>query len=160
MSESLYTPPQSVVLESVLASRWKRLWASLIDGATLLAILVPIIIFTGGFSGLSEGVRPSSAYSILIGAISIAAFFFINANLLIKSGQTWGKKIVKIRIVDLNDEIPTMKKHLLKRYAAYFLPGQIPVVGQLIGLLNILMIFGNQKRCAHDYIAGTKVVEV
>jgi len=43
-----------------------------------------------------------------------------------------------------------------------FLPGVIeavPYVGGLFGLIDILFIFGDERRCIHDLMAGTKVVE-
>jgi uncharacterized RDD family membrane protein YckC len=55
--------------------------------------------------------------------------------------------------------------------------GQVPSAGRLIGLryvlnsflgriipfyafVDVLLIFGNERRCIHDYLAGTKVVEI
>jgi uncharacterized RDD family membrane protein YckC len=29
----------------------------------------------------------------------------------------------------------------------------------LYGLIDVLLIFGSERRCIHDYLAGTKVVE-
>ena len=164
MSDNLYAPPQSELVEIIdnkyaTASRWKRLWASLIDTLTIMVVTVPVMILTGGFDGVSEGVGPSLSYNLLMGAIGLIIFFAININLLIKSGQTVGKLALGIKIVDLNGEKPTFNQHLVKRYAVFFLPGQIPVVGQLISIANVLFIFGKQKRCVHDYIAGTIVVD-
>jgi uncharacterized RDD family membrane protein YckC len=39
------------------------------------------------------------------------------------------------------------------------LPGQIPVVGQIFSFINILFIFTKEKRCIHDLVAKTKVVQ-
>ena len=36
---------------------------------------------------------------------------------------------------------------------------QLPVIGAILGLVNILFIFGPEKRCLHDYIAGTRVIK-
>lgn len=163
MSENIYTPPQSELVEEsnasiALASRWKRLWASILDSLVIALITVPFMYFTGGFDGAADGVQPSLEYSLLVGVIGMVVFLLINAKLLIKNGQTIGKKILGIKIADLNGNLPTIKKHLLKRYAAYFLPAQIPIAGPFISIINILFIFGKQKRCIHDYIAGTKVI--
>ena len=35
----------------------------------------------------------------------------------------------------------------------------VPVLGGLFALADILAIFGEERRCLHDRIAGTKVVE-
>lgn len=163
MENDIYTAPQADLANessenSDLASRWKRLWASMLDSLTILAFTLPAMYFSGGFADISEGKEPSFEYNLMIGALALFVFLIINFQLLAKNGQTIGKKLLGIKIVDLNGDLPTMKKHFFKRYAVYFLPGQIPVAGQLISIINILFIFGKQKRCGHDYIAGTKVV--
>ncbi|MDQ8201235.1 RDD family protein [Pelagicoccus enzymogenes] len=142
-----------------LASRWSRLGASLLDGLIIMVFTVPTMYFTGGFDGIHEGVQPSIGYNLAIGLLGFVVFLLINFKFLKNDGQTVGKKIVGIRIVDLAGNQAILGQHLLKRYAVYFLPGQIPLVGQFFSVVNILFIFGNQKRCIHDYAGGTKVVE-
>jgi hypothetical protein len=44
------------------------------------------------------------------------------------------------------------------RYLVFSLISQIPVAGGLLSLLNILFIFGKERRCLHDRITGTKVM--
>lgn len=165
MDNDIYTAPQAELVDpsnenNALASRWKRLWASMLDGLIMLAVILPTMYFTGGFDGMSKGVQPSFEYSLMITTLGIVAFIIININLLVNYGQTVGKKVLGIKIVDLDGNLPGMKKHLLKRYAMYFLPDQVPVVGQIFSMINILFIFGKQKRCIHDFVAGTKVVMV
>ena len=36
----------------------------------------------------------------------------------------------------------------------------IPIAGPLFSVVDLLMIFGRERRCLHDYIAGTRVVKV
>ena len=36
----------------------------------------------------------------------------------------------------------------------------VSLLGLLAGTVNILFIFGKQRRCLHDRLAGTKVVDV
>jgi len=140
------------------ASRWKRLWASLIDGLIMMLIVMPVMYLTGGFDGVSEGIQPSFGYSLMLGLFGIAVFIVINGKLLSKNGQTIGKRILGIKIVTLSGELPGIKKHLLKRYGVYFLLGQIPIMGQILSLINVLIIFGKPRRCGHDFVAGTAVV--
>lgn len=164
MNENNYTPPQPEFISNTnsgvtLASRWKRLCASLIDALIQFAILLPVMFFTGGFSAITRGVKPSLGYNLLMGVLGIIVFFVIHGKSLAQSGQTVGKKALNIKIVDMNGNLPTFKEHLVKRYAAYFIPSQIPTVGQFINIINILFIFGKEKRCIHDLIAGTKVID-
>jgi uncharacterized RDD family membrane protein YckC len=47
---------------------------------------------------------------------------------------------------------------LLIRYGVYFAGNFIPVIGPLFGLVNVLFIFGEERRCLHDLAANTIVV--
>jgi len=163
MDNDIYTAPQAELVDpssenNALASRWKRLWASMLDGLIMSTVTMPVMYFTGGFDGISKGIEPSFEYSLMIAGLGIAVFIIINIKLLVNNGQTIGKKVLGIKIVDLEGNLPDLKKHLLKRYAVYFLPGQIPVGGQIFSMINILFIFGKEKRCIHDLVADTKVI--
>ena len=35
----------------------------------------------------------------------------------------------------------------------------VPFVGPLVGLIGILFIFRDDRRCLHDHLAGTRVVQ-
>ncbi len=116
--------------------------------------------FTGGFDEISQGLAQQSLlYTLVMGIFGFIVFGAINLNFLIKSGQTIGKKALGIKIIDMDGKLPTLKKYLLKRYAAFFLPPQVPMIGQILSLVNVLFIFGQQHRCLHDLIGGTQVVK-
>jgi hypothetical protein len=36
----------------------------------------------------------------------------------------------------------------------------IPFIGNFVNLADALFIFGEEHRCLHDHIAGTKVISV
>ena len=154
-TENIVTIPDD---EYNTASRWDRLWASLIDSLIMMVVVIPVMYFTGGFDGISEGVQPSLWYSLFMSLLGIGVFFLINWKLLSVSGQTIGKRTMGIKIVTLTGDLPGVKEHLLKRYGVYFLLGQVPIVGRFLSIANALVIFGKQKRCGHDFVAGTKVV--
>ena len=163
MQENYYSSPQSQVLDNTpthaaLASRWSRLWASLIDSIIMMLVLIPLMIVTGGFEGVAQGIEPSFTYNLIMAVVGIVLFVIVNGALLIRHGQTVGKRLVKIKITDMNGMRPTLNNYLA-RYAVYFLPGQVPIVGQLFSIVNILFIFGESKRCLHDHAGGTKVVQ-
>ena len=164
MDQDIYAPPKSELVDATqetlenLASRWKRFWASIVDMLTITAVTVPVMYFTGGFENISQGTQPSTTYNLLIGLLGILVFIALNTKLLVEKGQTIGKAVLNIKIVNHEDNDKITKKQLLKRYATYMIPGQIPVAGQLFSLVNILFIFGKPRRCLHDHIANTKVV--
>ena len=143
---------------SNLASRWIRLWASIIDAIILMLITIPILYFTGGVEQIRDGIEPTFLYSSLIGLAGLLGFYLINIKLLLTKGQTVGKKVLDIKIVDLNDNLPK-KIHLFRRYFIYFIPTYIPVIGAWLSIIDLLFIFGKEKRCVHDLIGKTKVVD-
>jgi len=142
------------------ASRSNRLWASLIDGAIMMVFILPVLYYTGGLDDLSLNVKPSFVYSMLMALFGILLFVLINGRLLAEKGQTIGKRAMGIKIVTLRGELPDVSEHLLKRYGFYFLIGYIPFIGQTLSLINVLIIFGDERRCGHDYVANTTVVNI
>lgn len=165
MSENNYATPEAdlsvdVSDEIVLASRRRRFFSSIIDGLIIAVVTVPVMYFTGGFEGIMEGAKPSLMYTILIAVLGIVIFLVINAGLLIKHGQTVGKNMLGIKIIDSDSDAAVTISQLLKRYSAYLLVGQIPFIGPFLAVVNILFIFGGKKRCVHDIIAATKVIKI
>jgi len=80
--------------------------------------------------------------------------------LLAREGQSWGKKQMNIRIVRYDTgEIPGLGRLVGLRYFVNMLPEFIPFLGTIYRLVDFLLIFGEERRCLHDLIAGTKVVE-
>lgn len=162
-NNNFYSSPQSQIIDAeqqhqaALASRWARLGASLIDTIIMMLFLFPLMFMTDEWDGIQQGIEPSLTYNIMIAIAGIVIFAVINGVLLARYGQTVGKRLLKIKITDMNGQRPTMNNYIV-RYAVYFLPGQIPVVGQIFSLVNALFIFGNSKRCLHDHAGGTKVV--
>lgn len=143
---------------SELASRWSRLGAALIDGLLIAAVMMPLMYMFGLFDEMVE--NPYSFKVALIGAVlGIGLFFAINGKFLYETAQTVGKKILGIRVVCLNGSKPEFKDLVVKRYVPFFGVQYIPYIGGLLSLVNICFIFGQEKRCVHDLIAGTKVIK-
>jgi len=89
----------------------------------------------------------------------LVIFMVINGYLLVTKGQTLGKLALGIRIVDaVSNGAATAVKILGLRYVLVMLVGAIPIIGGLLGLIDFLFIFREDRRCVHDLIAGTKVV--
>jgi uncharacterized RDD family membrane protein YckC len=79
--------------------------------------------------------------------------------LLYRSGQTIGKKIVGIRIVRTDGSRAGLLRILGLRYIVPGVISAIPLLGFFFALADALVIFGEQRRCIHDYIADTIVVD-
>jgi len=156
-----YSPPEAdidVPVEAELASRGARLLGAILDGVIAMLIIFPIFFLVGFFEAMSSG-QLTPATSIWMGVIGMGIFLLINGYLLANYGQTVGKRIVGTQIVDYqNSRILSLGKIFLLRYLPFWVVGQIPLIGGIISLVNPLFIFGSERRCLHDYVAGTKVI--
>lgn len=160
-----YQPPEAVITNVqaapgtiVLASRWARLGAALIDGLIAMAIsLVLMVLMVGSdFKALSN---IDFGRQLLLAVMGIAIFLALHGYLLAKNGQTIGKLALGIRIAKLDGSKPDFIPLIVTRYGPTWLVSQIPVIGGLLNLVDILFIFRADKRCVHDLIAKTMVVK-
>jgi uncharacterized RDD family membrane protein YckC len=144
--------------------RWLRLAAALIDGCIALVVFVPLM-FVGGYwqaafeAGRSGGLGLMPLGTTLLWAVlGFVVFVLIQAYPLQATSQTWGKKLLSIRIVDLQGNQPSLMDLLVKRYLPTHAIANLPCVGVLYVLVDSLMIFRQDQRCLHDLIAGTRVI--
>ena len=148
-------------MTQVLASRWKRLGGALLDALITLAINFPVMFAAGIFAQIVEGKTMTTGQIIFFFFFGLAVFLAVNGYLLARHGQTVGKRIVGTRIVDKDSgQILPLGKVFALRYLPLSIVSQIPVLGGLLCSLDPLFIFREDKRCVHDLIAGTKVVDV
>lgn len=128
-----------------LASRGKRLVAQLIDGFISGGIYVIGLLFS-----------QSPELSMAIMGLGFLALIVIQVYLLTVSGQTIGKKAMGIRIIKADTaENGGFVTNVLLREVVNGLLGIIP----LYGLVDTLFIFREDKKCIHDLIAGTQVID-
>jgi uncharacterized RDD family membrane protein YckC len=136
--------------EIVLAPRLSRLLASLIDSLTFLPGY--LIVF------LEQLITESTGTFTVIGYVFMIGVFILQCVLLSRDGQTIGKKMLRIRIVNTDTEknggfVPNV---LLR----YLLNGLISwLTCSIYGFVDVLFIFRGDRRCLHDFIAGTHVIE-
>tara|TARA_A100001011_G_C14088507_1_gene747551 strand:+ start:59 stop:571 length:513 start_codon:yes stop_codon:yes gene_type:complete len=160
--------------ETLLAERSQRFYAFVIDSLFSFSIsfLIPIIFSILSFNS-----------NFLLALFSFFIIVSIQGYLLINTGQSIGKRLMKIRIVDaVTLGIPSIRKVFLIRY---ILVWQIPNLLSLfliqeedlilnsssdfsspenlislvafIVLAQTLLIFKTDRRCGHDLISGTIV---
>lgn len=145
-----------------LAGRGQRLAAVFIDGLIMLAVLLPLMWVGGYFSAVwdaaQRGQEPGLGLVLLWAGIAFIVFVAVQGVPLSASGQTWGKKLLNIRIVDLDGNKPQFAKLVGLRYLPIQMVANLPVAGPLVALLNVLLIFRSDRRCGHDLLAGTRVV--
>jgi uncharacterized RDD family membrane protein YckC len=123
-----------------------------------LPVVVPVGILTGEFHAVFSGQAvPQAVYweNALAGWVW---FFVLNTYLLMKYGQTVGKRFLDIRISDHRTEAVPPFWRLLVRIAVPPLTTLLGALGGLLSLMDVLFIFRKDRRCVHDFIAGTHVV--
>lgn len=161
-SANPYAAPHAAVRDMhaeedvVLASRLSRLGAALIDSAFIFVPAILIAIMTPGIrNGTSSD--PSGFVLGLFG-LGVIAFVVYQFVLLYRHGQTVGKKIVGIRIVRPDGGRASFPRLLFLRYFVPGLLGAVPIVGFIFTIVDVLFIFAEDRRCLHDKIADTIVV--
>lgn len=102
----------------------------------------------------------SSAQKTLLMMFPFIAFFALHGYLLSRYGQTLGKRILGIAIVTLDNRVPPFFQLITQRYLTQWLAGMIPFIGLFLRLVDILAIFRPDRRCIHDHLAKTKVIDL
>jgi uncharacterized RDD family membrane protein YckC len=142
---------------AMLASRWTRLGARMLDGLIYFVIAIPLIV--GILLIDSNDTMAIGAIAIGLSGILGLGVAGVNIYMLYDRGQTLGRKALGIRIVrgDLRTKVDIFRLFFL-RFLPVYLAGLIPFIGSLAQLGNYLIIFGADQRCGHDYIADTHVI--
>jgi len=147
-----------------LASRVKRLIAFILD----IVVVFIFVIFCANF--IPQGHEYLENYiifpvherslnqEIIVFLIGQCIFLFLNGMLLYESGQTIGKKLLKIKITSTKGMRMGFFKLYFIRVLLFDSVLLIPLIGEYIWLLNILFIFGKKRRCLHDLVTGSIVV--
>jgi uncharacterized RDD family membrane protein YckC len=139
-------------LDPRTASRGKRFVGAIIDG---VLVLVPMLFLLAVVDGAQN---EDSIMIMALLAIGVVAIF--QAVLVTMYGKSVAKFVLGITIVkDADDQLPGFVHGVLLRMFVPGLISNIPLVGGIFGLVNPLYIFGEEKRCLHDLIAGTKVLD-
>lgn len=177
-AQNPFAPPRAPVQdhfdapgEMVTATRLSRFLAVLIDGSPVLAVAIVGVILAAvtipsAFSGHFD---PRNASFAVFGTFCALAFIATigwavwNIVLVYKYGQTIGKKVMGIRVVRMDGSRVTFARFFFLRWLAVAVTTWIATaiahaLGNLVSLVDALMIFGAAHRCLHDYVADTQVV--
>lgn len=168
-----------------LAPRTVRLAAVCVDTLVMVPVLLVWALAAGSSLGLSFGAfagwaqqRPwlSQAGTVLAGTVAWVVFAAASVvvgclvlyqwSLLSTRGQTIGKRLLGIRIVDLEGKPAGFVSALLLRSWVFYgvvsfvvsiSSVVIPLAGFFVWMLDYLPLLGEDRRCVHDYLAGTQV---
>lgn len=138
-----------------LASRGRRLLARIIDA---LLIGIPVVLIMGFAQG---GWEPDDdGRTAGQQAVYTLVYLVYEALMLTNSGQTVGKKVMRIRVAMLADGTVPRGAAGWLRSVVYNLPPLVPCVGFLFWLVNVLFCTWDKpyRQCLHDKAVKTVVV--
>lgn len=92
-----------------------------------------------------------------IGIIATLIQALRNLILFCRTGQTWGKQRMGIKVVT-QEGAPMSVGGLVWRSFCPTVLGMIPFIN-ILGSFDVFFIFGSARRCLHDYLAGSIVVD-
>lgn len=147
------TAIESGSFEVLACSRWKRLFGSIVDsiaGMVAVGIGLGLAMLIGSASG---GEPDASLFLVMF--IVPAMLGICQCYMIAVDGRTVGKYCVKSKIVNINGRPPGFFQGIVMRIIVIGFLGMIP----FFGLLNVCWIFNPPKRCLHDLIAGTYVID-
>ncbi|MDN3681796.1 RDD family protein [Vibrio tapetis subsp. quintayensis] len=138
-------------IDVILASRWSRFWAAFIDGLAMVVVYLPVFFI----EPLGKLFYQSNNYFLEF-SYFVMGYLLMHGYLLHKYGQTIGKNVFEISIVGMDNQPMGLKEIMLKRWCPTLLMGLIP----FLGLIDILFIFRSDRRCLHDLVAKSKVIDI
>ena len=143
------------------ASRGARLGAVLLDGviASLCAIPLYIDIFRAASSGRPPDFSSMFGFGTAVSVVALLALLVYTLLQLHRTGQTIAKKLIGIKIVRTDGSRAGLGRIFALRYMVPGLIGAIPVLGPIFSLVDPIFIFNDEKRCIHDMIADTIVID-
>ena len=157
-----YPPQETYEVEA--ASRLSRLGATLVDALVGLAplaalvVLIPMALLSGRMGSLL-------LFLLLAGGIGLTVLI-THMVLLVRNGQTIGKKVLGIRMITSSGEIPSLWRVFFLRWLPFAIAATVVELvfkrrglGNVIYLVDALLIFQPTRRCLHDLFADTHVVK-
>ncbi|GII82636.1 hypothetical protein Ssi03_06260 [Sphaerisporangium siamense] len=168
------TLPLEVMAGPAVAARRHRLLAMLIDGVLLFLVnlCLAALLEPRWFGGSAAGAYPDSSggalevyfgnpfrdpywfIDLMVGVI--AALYFWGTHL--RWGRTLGKRLCHIKVVSLDGGALTSRQAGV-RAASYSLVVLVPYIGLALAFADQLWLLGPGKRCLHDLLADTVVIE-
>src|SRR5262249_29420115 len=140
-----------------LAERSTRLVGSMIDNFLALIAALP---GSGLYIAMANSEKSLLDNPVSLGMIAFPVLCLIGYQWYLTSttGQTLAKKWLKMKIVKMDGSDIDFVSGVILRSWVVQAAGFLPVIGGFVGLIDAVMIFGEERRCLHDMIAGTKVI--
>jgi len=163
--ENPYEAPQTADLrseygrgDSDLAGRGTRLAAAFVDGIIGAVCNLPFVYYSGLLDYVLNQEPIPLDLMVMTAVVGFVIFILVHGYFLHLNGQTLGKRMLGIRIANLDGSVPSFGRVIGLRYLPVAVIANVPVLGNIVPLIDVLFIFRGDRRCIHDLIAETKVV--
>ncbi len=155
-----------------LASVGSRISAVLVDQIIALACFIPLYAALdynfeslaaarGNFTAMSALMESLPQHLVSLSGLMLMALLVVQIVMLIKRGQSLGKLIMGVRILDVNThKVPSATNIILIRTVLTNLAYGLSFIGLIILIADFtVMLFDKQRRSLHDKLAKTYVVK-
>ncbi|GEM_PF-2313094 len=149
-------PALSAQPDDRLASLGERLGGAIIDMVISVLISIPL----GFFVGMEALAQPTFSLLLMSMVYSVVTYIVVHGYFLINFGQTVGKHFINTRIENLDGSQSSFTNIVVRRYLLVAVIVNIPFIGGIAALVDIFFVFRKDRRCVHDFIAGTRVCRV
>lgn len=154
------------VAPQILAKRSARLWGALIDAVLTLSCGLPFLLFGFGHAahewfeaGAHYSSVPLSSFPVLLFVLLGVALTALQAVLITRRGQSIGKIVMKTRIVRVDGSAAGFLHGVLLRHWSFMVAGTVLPFSHWLALFDSLLVFRKDRRCLHDHVAGTRVIQ-
>jgi len=150
MSTISITTPQNIEVEYDLASLGERVVGFILDRLIVIAYVVGMIMFIG-FSDLKNFVQNNLWLTVFL---VIPIFFYHVLCEVFLNGQSFGKRIMKMKVVSIRGNEPTLSQYLMRWI---FRIVDFNLFSPTIALIVVAITKNNQR--VGDLVAGTTLVK-
>ena len=151
--------PLGTELEPELAGRGVRLGAHLLDMMLWWLGAVPgFVVMTAMQGHPSESTQEGVGLSLM--ALGLTAIAVWNWVWITQSGQSIAKRMLKLQIRRIDGSPCGFVHGVVLRSWVITIVNAICPLGGLLAIVDGALIFGEERRCLHDLLADTKVVNL
>ncbi len=152
-----------------LASHGQRFLGALIDFMVILLLIGPGVglAIAGGSPDMPGHNENLTIAGLLALSVGVLILFSLSIYMHVSRSQSLGKYFMNSQIIDYETDEPAefLRSWLLRQFVNRIIGTVVgccvPYVGgALYSLIDALLVFGEERRCVHDHLAGTYVADI
>jgi uncharacterized RDD family membrane protein YckC len=163
-ANSSMAAPMTEPIHLRLADLGKRFLGALVDGGIGIVFIGPgyaMMVVATAMAEQNKNLLPLAIVGLVLMLLGGLALLATQIYLLATRSQTIGKYFLKTQIVDFNTGVRSdFVQCFLIRSLLNGVIGAVPCLGAIYGIVDICFIFREDKRCIHDLMAKTCVIDI